>query len=95
MRGAETDYGWEMSGVANAYFQLHGLGESTVTDEEGGKRWHGYGPGSFQFQYVKEDSGEIKLRKTRIFSDSGPAVKSTLQNNLINAEQLAGVVIGS
>jgi hypothetical protein len=91
----ETDYGWEMTGVANAYFKLNGLGEGSVTDEEGGKGWHGYGPGSFQFQYVKDGSGKIKLRKTRIFSDSGPAVKLMLQNNLINAEQLAGIVIGS
>jgi hypothetical protein len=91
----ETDYGWEMTGVANAYFKLHGLGEGSVTDPEGGKGWHGYCPGSFHFQYVKDDSGKIKLRKSRIFSDSGPALKLMLKNKLLDAEQLAGIVIGS
>jgi hypothetical protein len=91
----ETDYGWEMTGVANMYFKLHGLDEGSVTDPEGEKGWHGYCPGGFQFEYAKDDSGKIKLRKTRIFSDSSPALKVMLQNKQLNAEQLAGIVIGS
>lgn len=90
----ETDDGWGMTGVANMYFKLHGLPEGTVDDPEGGK-WHGYCPGSFQFDYVKDSSGTIKLKKTRIFSDSSPALRVMLQNKMIEGEQLTGIVIGS
>ena len=90
----ETDDGYAMAGVANVYFKLHGLGEGTVDDPEGGK-WHGACAGAFQFDYVKDGSDGFKLRKTRIFSDSSPALKVMLKNNMINADQLAGIVIGS
>ena len=85
----------QSTGVANCYFKLHGLPEGDVTDPEGGGRWHGFCPGSFQFEYVKCEDGKIRLRKTRIFSDSSPAMRVMLKNKMIDGEALAGIVIGS
>ena len=83
------------AGVANCYFKLHGLPEGDVKDPEGSGKWHGYCPGSFQFDYVKCDDGKIRLKKTRIFSDSTPAMRVMLKNKMIDGEALAGTDIGS
>lgn len=90
----ETDDGWGMIGVANMYFRLHQLPEGSETDPEGGK-WHGHLSSSFVFFYVKDNSGNIKLKETKIFGDSTPALKVMLQNGMLNGEQLAGMVKGS
>lgn len=82
-----------MSGVANVYFKVNGLGEGSVDGPEGGK-WHGYCTGAFQFEYVK-DGESFKLKKTRIFSDSSPALKVMLKNNMINGDALAGIIGGA
>lgn len=83
-----------MLGVANLHFTLHGLDSKAVTDHEGGK-WDGVAPSAFQFAYVKDSSGEIKLKETKIFNDPSPAMRLMLKNKMINGEQLAGIFIGS
>lgn len=64
-----------------------------VTDKEGNK-WDGANSGAYLFHYVKEGDG-IKLKSTRIFADSSPALKLMLQKGLLDAETLKGIVIGS
>lgn len=64
-----------------------------MTDKEGGK-WDGCNSGAFLFHYVK-DGDTIKLKSTRIFADSSPALKMMLQKGLLDAETLKGIVIGS
>ena len=83
-----------MIGVANLYFKLQGLGGDTVKDPYG-KGWDGVATGGFQFGYVKDGSGDIKLKYSKIFSDPSPAMKIMLQNKMVNGDQLAGIVIGS
>lgn len=86
-------------GVANCYFRLPGLSEDkcTVEDPEGSGKWHGYCPGSFQFDHVKngDGDGKIKLKQTKIFSDSSPALRVMLKEGMIGAEELKGIVMGS
>lgn len=76
--------------LMNCFFFLVG---DSVTDKEGGK-WHGNSTGAFLFRYAK-DENTIKLKSTQIFSDSSPALKMMLQNGLLDAETLKGIVIGS
>lgn len=64
-----------------------------MTDREG-EKWDGSNSGAFLFHYVK-DGDSIKLKSTKIFADSSPAMKLMLQNNMIDAETLKGIVIGS
>ena len=89
----ETSDGWGMLGRASLYFKLHGLSGDAVTDPQGAK-WDGVIASMFSFDYVREGGG-IKLKETRIFSDPSPAMKLMLKNNMLNGEQLAGIVISS
>ena len=90
----ETDNGWGMFGIAEFYFKIHGLSGDAVTDLQG-EKWDGVSPSAFHFLYVKDGSGDIKLKSAKIFADPGPAFKLMLKNGVINTEQLAAIVIGS
>lgn len=83
-----------MFGIANFYFRLHGLSSDAVTDPQG-EKWDGVIPSAFDFRYVKDGSNGIKLKSTKIFGDRSEVMKAMLKGGLINAEQLAGIVIGS
>lgn len=79
---------------ADVHFNLHGLAPETKTDSNG-KKWHGSGPGAFSFKWTGKEEKDIKLKETRIFADSTPAVKVMLANKHINAEQLASIIVNS
>ena len=83
-----------MFGEASLYFRLQGLSGDAIADPQG-EKWDGVAKGAFRFLYAKDGSDGIKLKETRIFSDASPAMRLMLKNNMINGEQLAGIVIGS
>ena len=90
----ETEDGWAMTGVAKLHFRFNGLDEGSISDSESGEKWHGASPGAFLFNYVKDESGGIKMKKKSIYAYP-TALKTKLENKMIDAEQLAGIVIGS
>lgn len=86
----ETSEGWEMTGEVNVFFKLQAPLPETETDAQGNK-WHGVAFGAYHFVFVKE-SGEIKMKLTRIYADPSPIMKLMLKNNFVNAEQIAGML---
>lgn len=89
----ETKDGYEMMGNASLYFNLHGPAPEALTDRFG-KKWHGVIQGAYHFYYVK-DGDKFKMKQTIIFADLGPALKTMLQNKMIDGEALAGFVLQS
>lgn len=77
-------------GEVNVFFKLPAPLPETETDLEG-KKWHGVAFGAYHFIFVK-DNGDIKLKYTRIYADQSPVMKLMLKNNLVNAEQVAGML---
>lgn len=84
----ETSYGWKMIGHATVYVNLPGspsAGEQKVKDLSG-REWDGKVPGGFTFEYKKDPSakvGGIKLQRSEIYSDSGPALLTLLKRGVI------------
>lgn len=89
----ETEAGWDVIGLANVFVNLPGgsaQGEQKVKDVKG-REWDLSAPGAFRFQYVKDDKakhGGILLKRTDIFSDSGPAVVTLLKRGVLKPEML-------
>lgn len=87
----ETADGWGMMGCADVCINLPVSGEQPKVKDRYGKDWDVIIPGAFKFDYVKDASAKydgLKLRRTEIFYDSGPAVKRMLQRGMIKPEEL-------
>jgi len=88
-----SEEGWEMMGEAAVYVNLPNpeKKEGKKVKDEQGREWDAVTPGGFRFVYVKDPSAEhhgIRLKSTRIFADSGPAMAVMLQRGLIKASDL-------
>jgi len=84
----ETENGWEMLGVAMLHYDLAVPGEGSKVKDGQGKEWDGVIPAAFDFQYVKQSDGGIKLAKSSIFNDPTAAVVGMLKRGMLKPEDL-------
>jgi hypothetical protein len=84
----EVENGWEMLGVATLYYNLAVPGEGNKVKGRQGKEWDGAIPSAFDFRYVKQSDGGIKLSRTAIFSDPTAAVVGMLKRGMMKPEDL-------
>jgi hypothetical protein len=84
----ETENGWGMIGIATLYWNLVVSGEGSKVKDKNGKEWDGAGPAGFNFRYVKQNNGEIKLSRTEIVADPTPAVVTMLKRGMMKPEDL-------
>lgn len=89
----ETEYGWEMIGVANIFGNLPGQpkeGEVKVKDVYGGE-WDVKMSGGFRFQYRKSDGAKydgILCQMVQIFTDSAPIMMKMIGRGLVKPSDL-------
>ncbi|KAJ9610008.1 hypothetical protein H2200_006338 [Cladophialophora chaetospira] len=89
----ETDYGWEMVGLANIFGNLPGNpaeGEAKDQDQYG-QEWDVKMSGGFRFQYKKVEGAkydDILLQRVEIFTDSGPVVSKLVRRGVLKASDL-------
>ena len=89
----QTNYGWEMIGMANIFAILPGQAdaeEEKVKDQKG-IEWDVKMSGGFRFQYKRHPSAKydgIVLQMVQITSDSGPVVKKMLVRGMSNPSDL-------
>ena len=89
MNATETDYGYEMVGLATLWANLPGnpaQGE-TKKQDKAGKSWDLAGPGAFHFKFEKDGAG-LRLRSTGIMADSGPLVVGMLKRGVLSPKDL-------
>lgn len=84
----EVGDGWEMLGVATLYWTLVAPGDGSKTKDRSGKEWDGSSPAGFNFHYVKQSDGGIKLNKTAIYSDPSAAMVTMLKRGMMKPEDL-------
>jgi len=77
-----------MLGHAKTYVGFKDV-EGTISDNEG-KKWSAVMEAAFRFWYVKDESGPegIKIKETRIYADSMPALGFMLQKGIVSAKDL-------
>jgi hypothetical protein len=84
----ETDDGWEMIGSADVCMNLAGAaGSGGAKSNRDGASWELKVPGAFKFNYVKHGDSFL-LKRTEIFSDSGPVVMSLLKKGVLKPSDL-------
>ncbi|KAH7067199.1 hypothetical protein FB567DRAFT_634795 [Paraphoma chrysanthemicola] len=84
----ENETGWEMLGVANLWYNLAVAGEGEKVKDKQGKEWDGVIPAAFDFHYVKQGDGSIKLGKTSIYSNPTGAVVGMLKRGMMKPDDL-------
>ncbi|KAF2032774.1 hypothetical protein EK21DRAFT_109519 [Setomelanomma holmii] len=84
----ETENGWEMLGIAMLHYNLAVPGDGNKVKGKDGKEWDGVMPAAFDFVYVKQSDGGIKLGKTAIFNDPTAAVVGMLKRGMMKPEDL-------
>jgi hypothetical protein len=89
----ETEYGWEMIGLANIFGDLPGNPASgeVKTKDDYGKEWDAKMSGGFRFQYRKVDGAKydgILLQMVQIFTDSAPVMTKMIGRGLLKASDL-------
>jgi len=88
----ETENGWYMTGQATLFADLPVPGGEKTKADLTGRKWDLEMEAMFQFEYVKAADGidGIKMKSTKAFSDSTPAVVEMLKRGMIKPEQLLG-----
>ena len=80
-----------MLGQANMYANLHVPGSEPKVKDGTGKEWDVVTPSAFHFEYVKDSQAEhdgVRLKSTRIFADSGPALMMMLKRGQMKPADL-------
>ncbi|OCL07283.1 hypothetical protein AOQ84DRAFT_355054 [Glonium stellatum] len=88
----ETESGWQMIGQADVYVMLPGTAgpDEKKVKSKSGKEWDAVIPAAYQFEYVKDASGQdgIKLSSAKIFSDPLPALTLLLKRGVVTPQDL-------
>ena len=78
-------------GQANMYANLQVPGPEPKVKDGTGKEWDMVTPSAFHFEYVKDSEAKhdgVRLKSTRIFADSGPAMMMMLKRGQVKAADL-------
>ena len=78
-------------GQANMYANLHVPGSEPKVKDGTGKEWDVVTPSAFHFEYVRDSKAEhdgVRLKSTRIFADSGPALMMMLRRGQMKPADL-------
>ena len=73
------------------YANLHVAGSEPKVKDGTGKEWDFMTPSAFHFEYVKDSKAEhdgVRLKSTRIFADSGPALMMMLKRGQMKPADL-------
>ena len=78
-------------GQADVYANLHVPGPEPKVRDPSGKEWDVVTNSAFHFEYVKDSKAKhdgIKLKSTKIFCDSGPALMLMLKRGQLKPADL-------
>jgi hypothetical protein len=86
----EVEDGWEMTGLANFYWNLAVKGDGAKVKDEEGNEWDGKVNSAFKFAYKKEGEGNggIRMAATSIHGDPTAAVVTMLKRGMMKPEDL-------
>ena len=74
--------------MATLYWNLVAPGEGAKVKGRDGKEWDGATPAAFNFRYVKQSDGGIRLGKSVTFGDPTSAVVMMLKRGMMKPEDL-------